>query len=296
MDGRVFRKWYFVGGLVVSSVGCVHSTTPDNSGMLKSASSGGTNTSIWGKNAQASTTTTVAGMGDVVPIAPPKKPGTGLLPDTEVQFANTHVEVALAEPPPNNRDELLDMARIRYQRALKQDPKHKGALIGSARMYAKIGDREKAVASYKAYFNAYPKDVDAVHELAIVHARWGDLTGAVTWSEAAVRADPDNRTYRKTLGFCLARAGQWEKGFEVLCRVMPQAQARHNLAGLMDQMGYTDASRQQLQLAIQTDPNFAPAREFLAELDQTSPTPAAPGPPAPPSNPIRQVSGSLVQQ
>jgi tetratricopeptide (TPR) repeat protein len=187
------------------------------------------------------------------------------------------------------------MARIRYQRALKQDPKHKGALLGSARMYAKIGDREKAVAGYKAYFSAYPKDVEAVHELAIVHARWGDLAGAVTWSDAAVRADPDNRTYRKTLGFCLARAGQWDKGFEVLCHVMPEAQARHNLAGLMDQMGYTDASRQQLQLAIQTDPSFAPAKEFLAELDHPSPPQAPSGASTPPANPIRQVSGSIVQ-
>ena len=294
MDGRVFRKWYIFSGLLASTIGCVHSTTPDNSGTMNSAQSGGSS-SIWNRSSQSSPTS-VPGVGDVVGTMPAKKPGTGLLPDTEVQFANTHVEVALTEPPPNNRDELLDMARIRYQRALKQDPKHKGALLGSARMYAKIGDREKAVAGYKAYFHVYPKDVEAVHELAIVHARWGDLPGAVTWSEAAVKADPDNRTYRKTLGFCLARAGQWEKGFEVLCRVMPEAQARHNLAGLMDQMGYTDASRQQLQLAIQTDPNFAPAKEFLAELDQTTQTPTPPAPPAQPANPIRQVSGSVVQQ
>lgn len=73
---------------------------------------------------------------------------------------------------------------------------------------------------------------------------------------------------KKTLGFCLARTGKWDEAFAMLCQIMPEAQARHNLAGLLDHLGYADASKQQLQAAVKADPNYAPARDFLAELDQ----------------------------
>ncbi len=87
---------------------------------------------------------------------------------------------------------------------------------------------------------------------------------------------------KKSKGFCLARAGKWDEAFATLCQIMPEAQARHNLAGLLDHMGHPDASKQQLQLAVQADPGYAPARDFLTEM--TNPG-AAPAPGA-----IRQAS------
>ncbi len=293
MDGRRFRRWCLSGGMLIPAVGCTHSTLPDSPGVVNTAQSGGAKKSIWDWSSTSSPSQSASAMPSGV-STPPKKSGKGLQPETEVQFANTHVEVALTDPPPSNRDELLDMARLRYQRALKADPKNQGALLGIARMYVKTGDRDHAVEAYRKYLGVYPKDTEVLHELALAHARWGDWAGAVGWCEAALKADPQNRAFRKTMGFCLARAGRWEEGYVTLCQIMSEPQARYNMARVLEHVNRPDASRQQLQLALQADPSFSPAREFLAELDQVNP-PGQPGVPAEDPNPIRQVSGSSVR-
>ena len=197
---------------------------------------------------------------------PSKKPASA---DTLAAIANTQVEAAFDEKTAaGSKEGLLDLARKGYQKALKQDPKCKTALLGLAGLYARMGDRDKAVEMYKKYLTLYPKDADVAHEVALAHARWKDWNGAVAWCEYALKIDPENRAVKKTLGFSLAFAGQWDDGFAVLCQIMPEAQVRHNLAGLLDQMGHPDAAKVQLQLAVKADPNYAPAQGFLAELDQ----------------------------
>lgn len=296
MDGRRFR-WCLYGGLFVCAVGCHRNTYPNSVGLLKPGQSaaglppmdGGmlAKKPVWGGGpAPQSAGPTVPGMPAEVAAAPKKRKGP-LSAETEVEFANTHLEVALADPPPANRDQLIDLARMRYQRALKQDHKHKGALLGMARMYAKLGDREKAGEAYQKYVELYPKDADVYHEIAMRQAQWKDWENAVRWCEVALKQDPENRAYRKTMGFCLARAGKWEEAFATLCEIMPEAQARHNLAGLLDHMGQTEACKAQLRLAVQADPDYAPAKEFLAGLEGTPP-PGAAAPGGEP-NPVRTV-------
>ena len=72
------------------------------------------------------------------------------------------------------------------------------------------------------------------------------------------------------MAFCLARAGKWDEGFAVMCQVMPEAQARYLMARVLEHQKQPEASRMQLQLAVKADPAYAPAREFLAELDQVN--------------------------
>jgi tetratricopeptide (TPR) repeat protein len=188
--------------------------------------------------------------------------------ETEVAMAETHLQVALADPPPPNRDELIDLARARYQRALKQEPKNKSAWLGIARMYAKLGDKDRSVEAYDKVLKFYPKDHETLHELAVKRAQWKDWPGAIAACDAALKLDPDNRTYRKTLGFCQARSGKWDEALATLTRIMPEAHARYNLAGMLDHMGQPDACRQQLQLALQADPSYTAAKEFLNELSE----------------------------
>jgi len=70
------------------------------------------------------------------------------------------------------------------------------------------------------------------------------------------------------MAFCLARGGRWEDAFGVLLTMMPEAQARYNIARVLEHQNFPDATRQQLQLALKADPNYIEAREFLVELDQ----------------------------
>ena len=203
----------------------------------------------------------------------PQKPTPNV--DTLVAIADVQLDAAADETTaPGTRKALLDDARDGYRLALDTDPKHKGALLGFARYYARTEQRVFAVETYKKYLTLYPTDADAAHELAVAHAKWQDWSGAVAWCEHALKIDPANRTAQKTMGFCLARAEKWDEAFAMLCRVMSEAEARHNLAGLLDHAGRTGAAQEQLRLALKADPSHAPARDLLRELE----TAAAPRP------------------
>src|SRR5437879_3726793 len=84
-------------------------------------------------------------------------------------------------------------------------------MLGIARMHAQLGDRDRAAEAYKKYLEVYPKDAAAHHEIALRQAQWKEWSAAVGWCEVALRLDPENRSYRKTLGFCQARAGKWDE-------------------------------------------------------------------------------------
>lgn len=163
------------------------------------------------------------------PAAPPARPAATLPADIEVAFADTNLGVALASPPPANKDELVALARLRYDRVLKQDPTHKGALLAVARMHTRLGDHGNASAAFTRYLTVYPADAAGHHEAALAHARFGDWAAAVARAEEAVRLDSATRQYGTTLGFCLARAGRWDDAHTALCRVMPADEARETL-------------------------------------------------------------------
>lgn len=267
MEGRRYQKLLLTGCLILGTIGCSSrnaNVTPvgpalPNTGVPMAAKPA---RSFWGGSSPAPTPV------EVMTEAPHKGP---IKPETHAILANVQLESAFDEKTmPESRESLLDSARAGYHRALKQDPKNKVALLGLAKYYARLGDREKAMQVYKQYFAEYPSDKDVAHEVAITHAQWKDWPGAVAWCEFALKIDPENLTIRKTLAFCLARAGKWDEAFSVMCQVMPEAQARYLMARVLEHQNQADACRMQLQLAIKADPDFAPARDFLAELDMST--------------------------
>lgn len=267
MDGRMIRKWCVFGCLFAASLGCNREAKqqsligpmPNNeSPKLVNMPLPGSSKSLWGNSTGPSMPVEV--------VQDSKKPASAA---SLVAVADVQLEAAFNERTvPGSKEALLDSARKVYQKALQQEPKSKEAIRAMARFYARINEREKAVEMYKKYLTLYPKEAEVAHEVAMAHARWRDWPGAVSWCEYTLAIDPENRAVKKTMGFCQAFTGKWDAAFATLCQIMPEAQARHNIAGLLDQMGHADACKAQLQLAVTADPNFAPAREFLTELEQ----------------------------
>lgn len=285
MDGRRLRRWWLSGCLVVGAFGCNRnsvqppwgqsSTAQPITGMAMSTPT----KSFWGGSSKKPNP-------PVEVASEPMRKGPAN-PETYAILANVQVESAFNEQTIQaSRESLLDQARQGYQKALQLDPKNKTALLGLAKYYVRLSDREKAVETYKKYFAIYPKDKDVAHEVALAHAQWKDWAGAAAWCEFALKIDPESLTIRKTMAFCLARAGKWDEGFAVMCQVMPEAQARYLMARVLEHQKQPEASRMQLQLALKADPAYAPARDFLAELDETALPAGRPNP-----NPIVTVGG-----
>ena len=271
MDGRTIRGWCVVGALLTATLGCKHNKQQNLIGPMPDSGSQLVNMpvakpasrSLWGGSAPAAPAPATV----PVEVADNTKKGPASA-ESLVAIANVQLEAALDEKTtPGSKEGLLDQARKGYQKALQRDPKSKAALQGMAQFYARMNEREQALKYYKQCLTLHPEPGIA-HEVAVAHGRWKDWPGAVAWCEYALKIDPENRSVKKDMGFFLARAGRWDEAFAMLCQIMPEAQVRHNLAGLLDHLGHPEHSKLQLQLAVKADPNYAPAAEFLAELGQ----------------------------
>ncbi len=269
MDGRLLQL-VLVAGLAVGATGC--RTTKDqplpDATLPKPGERAG-----W--MSKASTQKFGPPKEEVVERAPRGKPGQPLKPETEAAFADTEVEAAFVEGKSAvERDALLDSARQKYQKALKQDPKCTPALAGLAKLYSKIGDRERAAQIYTEALRQSPKNHELAFKMASMYAKAEDWTAACDACRVAINIDPENRTYHKTLGYCAARAGQWDTAFETLMRVMAEPEARYFLGRVLIDTDRLVEGRQQLETALRLDPKHEPAADLLAELDAPLQPPA----------------------
>lgn len=217
------------------------------------------------------------------PAEPPmaeiaKKKGP-IKPDTMAAFANAQVGAAFdLEEDGNtnpNVNRMADEARAKFQKALEADPKNKDALQGLARLYTRLGDRERATATLQTLVKHHPELHQSAYELALTYARFEDWPNATAACQKALAGDPENRRYQKTLGILIARGGDLERGFDTMARVTPEAEARFTMAKLLQDMDKPELAHQQLQLAVKADPGYAPAQEWLASFGAQPATPGA---------------------
>lgn len=270
MEGRrriVLASW---GILVAVASGCNrHATLPNNPSFPPAQAESSSFPEV--SQFFGSKTDPALGKPPEQAVAPPKtkrKPGEPLKPETEVALAETEIEAAFAEGRTTpERDQLLDSARQRFQRALKKQPKSADALLGLARLYTLAGDAERAMETYRVAMRTFPNDHTLAHRVAVTQAKFGDWAGAVESCRVALSMDPENRTYQKTLGFALAQVGDWDEAYAVLARVMTEAEAHYFLGRMLYDLDNVDEARQQMRFALAADPRHALAKQFLADLD-----------------------------
>jgi len=170
-----------------------------------------------------------------------------------------------------DREKKLDQARKAYQQALDIDSHSVPAAQGLARVYAQLGDQERAVSTYRQAIQKNPKEAALWYDLAMCHARKKEWVPAVENLRTAVKLAPDNRDYAKSLGFTLARAGRYDESVASLSKVMSKAKAHYNVARMLHHLKQDDLSRQHMQLALKADPVLASGRdvqELLAALQR----------------------------
>ena len=278
MNGRRRNLW-IVAGVLAATVGCRSSAVNQTSGLPAApaaAPAGGSSLSRMfqpkppGPHVQKPVDAAIVNAARKTPLKPESVAHIAAeLADGAVDSAFIGEDTTSAD-----RDRILDEARQKYQAALKADPKNAQAMRVLARLYTRVGDRERAVNSYRELMQNHPQDHKAAYEFALALARFEDWNGATAACQHAIAGDPENRRYKRTLGVCLAQSGNFEGGFDAMLSVMPEAEARYTMAKLLADSEKPDAARQQLQLAAKADPNFAPAVEWLAAFD----APAMPNP------------------
>lgn len=276
MDGRL-RLWLTGGLLAVSlpAVGCGlfnRNTTPQADGMAPVVPVGHQQQkpNILQAGFQQKQASQFRPTETPTGLTQPRKKGQQFKPETDIAIANVELEAAFDESRSgSDRDRILDVARQRFQHALKKDPKNKGALLGLAKLYTWAEDRERAVATYNEALRYHPRDAEVAFALMRTYARFEDWAGACKACEMAITLDPENRTFRKAYGSVLAKAERWDESFEVLLGMMPEAEARTHLGRMLIDNGRVPEGQQQLQTALQKDPRpevAETAQRVLTEL------------------------------
>ncbi|HMC64417.1 MAG TPA: tetratricopeptide repeat protein [Gemmataceae bacterium] len=281
-------------GLTLGAVGCTHQQTVPQTPGQRAAS-----------NATASNMSSTAAAQSANAAAPDNQ--TPIIPKAQTCVAAGAFQERMAADTartPAERDKLNDLARRSYQQGIRTDSNYLPAYVALANLYEKLGDFERAEATYHSALRIQPKDAAVWFEMGMCqarrHNRWESAVEAL---KAACELDPENRQYAKTLGFCMTRAGQYDAGLDCLKRVVGEAEAHCDLARMLHHMKQDAASRQQLQLALQFNPHLESARQLEMELDGGSlapappvapsvavPTPAPDSMPAPATAPARPVA------
>jgi Tfp pilus assembly protein PilF len=239
--------------------------------------------SMWdrmtGRDNPTTTTTAIRNPQSDFSAMKPSKPGTPIKVETEVELADTMFASAIDPTATGtDRDRRLDQARLQFTHVLERDPRNGKALLGLARIYGELGDKDRASKYLAQYFEVNPRDHKTAYDLAMQYGKKHDFSAASAGCEYALSMDPENREYRKAFGFFTALSGNVDQSLGILTqnRTMSEAEARFNIAGLLEQTNQVDAARQQLRLSLQADPLFEPAKALLNDIDQNSQNPVVP--------------------
>ena len=210
---------------------------------------------------------------------PERRAGAPLKPDTQAILAEVDYNAALEQQTTVERDRLLDSARQKYMMALKGDPKHVGAAVGLARLYAATGDKEAAIHAMQAVCQQHPQSHELAHKLAAIEYQFGDYSAAGRDCQTALQGDPKNRQYLKTYALCQAQLNEWDAAFGTLVntQTMTQAQARYFLGRTLLDLGRADEGKAQIAESLRLDPNYQLAAQTLDDLAHPREVPAGNG-------------------
>lgn len=189
-------------------------------------------------------------------------------PATCVMMADLRLDFAgKPDCAPADRERLYDEALRAYQQAVKLDPGYVDGYLGLGRLYQKLEEFDKAVATFETGLQAVPKSSKLWFELGICHARRKAWEPALTGLRNASELDPDNHYYTNMVGFCLARAGRFDESYQHFAKAQGEARAHYNVARMLHHVGRDAEARDHLVLALKAKSDFGPAGRLLAELD-----------------------------
>ncbi len=179
-----------------------------------------------------------------------------------------------------------DAAVDQYQNALKEDKKNLPAMMGLAHIYERQRNPNKAIAMYELAAKSHPQDAGLQNDMGLCYRQVGRLDDAIAAQQRAVALQPGRKLYRNNLATSLVRAGRAPEALDQLLTVHKPPTAHYNIGYLLTEVGDQRSALFHFQKALEFDPNFAPAREWLATLSPQVPQPAGPQPviaqPAPP--------------
>jgi tetratricopeptide (TPR) repeat protein len=190
-------------------------------------------------------------------------------PATYVAFGDYRASASCTKGiAPAQQQQYREDAKEAYLKALEIDPKYGPAYLALARLQQMCEDHAGAAATYEKAIQLNPQDATLWYQHGMCQCRMKNWNGAVQSLRKANELDSANRQYSSTLGFTLARAGQYTDSFRVLAQQFGEAKAHSDLARMLHHLHQPQLAREQALLALRKDPQEQAAKTLLAALDQ----------------------------
>jgi len=183
--------------------------------------------------------------------APPPRPA-----QTEVtasrQPPQVHPNITTGYAAYVNGD--LAAARTEYEKALKEEPSNRDALLGLAALDVRAGRFESAEASYLRLLQADPRDAHAAAGLISLRAGRGGAISAESRVKSMLADSPGSHVLNFTLGNELAQQGRWAEAqqeyFKAFSAEPDNADFAYNLAISLDHLRQPKLALEYYQRAI----------------------------------------------
>lgn len=153
-----------------------------------------------------------------------------------------------------------------YKKAIQVEPNNLGALVSMARYHERKGDTKQAIEFFQKASTVNPNDAAVHNDLGLAYAKAGNAAAARDSLNKAISLDGKEVRYRNNLATVLVENGQADEAVNQLKQVMPPASAHYNVAYLHFSKQNWPAAQQQLETALQIDPNLAQARALYNRL------------------------------
>ena len=168
----------------------------------------------------------------------------------------------------------LTEARAAYKQALEKRPGYPQAQLNIGITWFREGDLEAAAAAFGEELRLHPDSEKAMYNLGVVNRDTGNAAEAVRWLRRALEVKPWFGEAKTTLAALLVSQGTAEANQGRLPAALAlfseavdldgsRPAYRYNLALALGQSGQEDQALEQLRLALETDPDFEPARRML---------------------------------
>ena len=178
------------------------------------------------------------------------------------------VAVHIAYARWQEKQKQLPQARESYEKALTHDPKSVEALLGLSRLDRYAGRFTEAEIHLQKAEKLRPNDPLVSAAWGEHYAAGGRWTEAVQRYRFAIEKAPDESIYQHQLAVVLARSGDLSGALATFGRVVGPAEAHYNVGYLLQQQGKLLEAEEQYQRAVALKPDLEPANRMLAKVRQ----------------------------
>ena len=148
----------------------------------------------------------------------------------------------------------LTAARNEYERALKDEPSNRDALLGLAALDVRSGRFENAEAAYLRLLSADPRDAHALAALIALRAGRGDPVNTESRVKSMLAEAPGAHVLNFTLGNQFAQQGRWAEAqqeyFKAFTAEPDNADFAYNLAVSLDHLRQPKPALEYYQRAL----------------------------------------------